>query len=85
MLVSFRDDMGEYCRAFAGTSESGIACRDDTGWKLQYAGAGTAAQSTDYRMASSTAAELLARVQDMAAGPALDAKGEAAAKEKGWR
>jgi hypothetical protein len=36
-------------------------------------------------MAGSPAAAVMARAQDMAAGPALTAKQEQAAQAKGWR
>jgi hypothetical protein len=85
ILLSFRDASGDYCRAFAGEAQSGIACRDDTGWRLQFEGEGSAAQGTDYRMAGAGAAEVLEQAQAMAAGPALDAEQEAAARAKGWR
>jgi len=49
------------------------------------AGAGAASQQGDYRMAGSSAAEIMARAQEMAAGPALSANEEQAAKAKGWR
>ncbi|WP_305096647.1 anti-sigma factor family protein [Croceibacterium aestuarii] len=85
VLVSFRDRDGDYCRAFSAAAQSGIACRDDTGWKLEFRGPGHVQSGTDYQMAGAENADLLARAQDMAAGPAFDAAAEAAAKEKGWR
>jgi hypothetical protein len=85
VLLSFRDDAGAFCRAFTGAEQSGIACRDETGWKLQLEGAGSAGQGTDYRMAGADAAEIMARAQEMAAGPALDAADERAARDSGWR
>jgi hypothetical protein len=83
VLLSFRDEAGAYCRAFAGTEQSGIACRDEDGWRLRFEGGGSAAQESDYRMAAS--AEVLERAQEMAAGPALDPAAEAEAKARGWR
>ena len=85
VLLSFRDEAGAYCRAFVGETQSGIACRDETGWKLEAEGAGGTGQGTDYRMASADAAEIMARAQEMAAGPALDAAEEARARAAGWR
>ena len=85
VLLSFRDEAGAYCRAFAGAEQSGIACRDDTGWRLRLEGQGARGQGTDYRMAGADAAEIMARAQEMAAGPALDAADERAARESGWR
>jgi hypothetical protein len=85
VLLSFRDEAGAFCRAFSGDEQSGIACRDDTGWKLQLEGQGARGQGTDYRMAGADAAEILARAQEMATGPALDAADEQAARASGWR
>jgi len=85
ILLSFRNGAGAYCRAFSGNTQSGIACRDTAGWRLDAAGASAAPQQGDYRMAGSSAAAIMARAQDMAAGPALTAEEEAAAKANGWR
>ncbi|QKG70105.1 anti-sigma factor [Erythrobacter mangrovi] len=85
ILLSFRNDAGRYCRAFSGKEGGGIACRDDEGWKLEALGKGSTTASTDYRMAGAGEAELLARAQEMAKGPALDAQAEASAKASGWR
>ena len=85
ILLSFRDQSGNYCRAFAGEAQSGIACRDAEGWRLVSEGDGAAAQTGEYRMAGASAAEVLERAQAMAAGPALDGAQELAAKARGWR
>jgi len=85
VLLSFRDEAGAYCRAFAGEAQSGIACRDEAGWKLQLEGEGAASQGTEYRTAGADAAQIMARAQEMAAGPALEAAGERAARASGWR
>ena len=85
ILLSFRDKSGSYCRAFAGEAQSGIACRDSEGWRLVTEGEGAAAQTSEYRMAGASAAEVLERAQSMAAGPALDGAQEQAAKARGWR
>ena len=85
ILLSFRDGEGAFCRAFAGEAQSGIACRDDEGWRMRMTGAGVSAQQGDYRMAGNPAAEVLERAQAMAAGPALDAAQERQARSRGWR
>lgn len=85
VLLSFRDEAGAYCRAFAGAEQSGIACREETGWKLRVEGEGASEQTTDYRMAGAGVAEILARAQKMASGPALDPAAEARARASGWR
>ncbi|SMC93088.1 hypothetical protein [Novosphingobium sp. B1] len=84
VLLSFRDGDGSFCRAYAASGASGIACRDDEGWKLQAAGQGEAQSGTEYRQAGSEGA-IMARAQAMAAGPALDAAEERAARDGGWR
>jgi len=85
ILLSFRDEAGAYCRAFAGEAQSGIACRDDAGWRLVMQAEGFAGPSGDYRMAGNPAAAVLERAQAMAAGPALDAAEERAARARRWR
>lgn len=85
VLLSFADKRGELCRAFASDARSGIACRDDSGWRIaKTMGAGDA-ETGEYRQAGSAEAALMTAVQDMAEGPALDASQEAAARAKGWR
>ncbi|MGE5953144.1 MAG: anti-sigma factor family protein [Qipengyuania vulgaris] len=85
VLLSFQDDSGRYCRAFSGGEGGGIACREDAGWKLEAVGKGSEAAATDYRMAGADDGDILARAQEMASGGALDAAGEARAREAGWR
>lgn len=85
ILLSFPNAKGELCRGFAGASRSGIACRDATGWRLERALGGVTAQGTDFRQAGSADAELMAAMQDMAAGAPLDTTAEEAARAKGWR
>lgn len=85
VLLSFRAQGGEFCRVFTGEDGGGIACRNAEGWRLETLGEGSAAASTDYRMAEASDAALLTRAQEMAQGPALDAAAEARAKAKGWR
>jgi hypothetical protein len=85
ILLSFRDQGGQYCRAFSGDAQSGIACKDATGWQLRATSSGASAESGAYKMAGSPAAAILARAQVMAAGPALTAEQEQAARTKSWR
>jgi hypothetical protein len=84
ILLSFRNGDSDICRAFSG-SEGGIACRDERGWKLEAIGEGSTGPGTDYRMAGASDSELLAKVQDIASGPALDAEAERRARANGWR
>ena len=85
ILLSFRDEAGAYCRAFAGEAQSGVACRDAEGWRLLMQGEGADGQGGEYRMAGSAATAVLERAQAMAEGPALDAAGERSARARGWR
>lgn len=85
ILLSFKNEGGEFCRAFSGGDASGIACRDSSGWQLRHSGAAGEQQGTEFRQAGNDEADLMAIVQEMAAGPALDEAEEAAAKEKGWQ
>lgn len=84
ILLSFRNREGEFCRAYSADDGSGIACRDQRGWRFEAQGTGAAGAQTDFRMAGSEA-ELLAAAQDMARGPALSAEEEKAASAAGWR
>lgn len=83
ILLSFQDKQGQYCRGFMGEARSGIACRDDDGWRLLKTLDGTESKRTEYRQAGS--AEIMTMVQDMAAGDALDAEQEARSAQLGWR
>ncbi|MBX7459711.1 anti-sigma factor family protein [Qipengyuania huizhouensis] len=85
VLLSFRTEEGQYCRAFSGSAGGGIACRDDEGWRLEVLGEGSEGATTDYRMAGAGDGEILALAQEMASGSALDAEGEKEARVRGWR
>lgn len=85
MLGSFRRASGDFCRVFSGAASSGIACKGETGWRIQALMPGGQAQASDYRQAGSTQAELMAMAQKMAAGEPLNAAQEVAARDRGWR
>ena len=86
ILLSFRDSGGQFCRGFSGASQAGIACRDESGWRLRKSvNAKPGPRSGEYRQAGSGEAEVLAAIQEMAAGPALDADAEREAMRHGWR
>jgi hypothetical protein len=84
VLLSFRNNVGEYCRAFSDLGSSGIACRDERGWRLEQRDDGEAGGKTDYRMAGSSSSSVLVIAQEMADGPALNADAEALAMQRGW-
>lgn len=83
ILLSFRNEDGEYCRAFSARAEYGIACREARGWQMRAQAEHSGRQTTEFRQAAT--ADIMGMVQDMAAGPALDAQGEEAARAAGWR
>ena len=84
ILLSFRDRQAAYCRVYATARQSGIACRDDHGWRLaQVFGTGTGDAAT-YRQAGSADADAMRAAQAMAEGGALDAKEEATARDRKW-
>jgi hypothetical protein len=84
VMLSFADKAGTLCRGFARADLSGIACREDGGWHLRIQRDGVDVSAADYRQASSVDSAVLAAAQEMAAGPALDAAHERAAKARGW-
>ncbi|VWX48743.1 anti-sigma factor [Novosphingobium sp. 9U] len=85
ILLSFRDAKGQFCRGFSNAAQSGIACRDEQGWRLRKVVGGAAQERGDFRQAGSADAEIMTAIQDLAQGPALDARGEQDARLAGWR
>jgi hypothetical protein len=85
ILLTFRDGEGSYCRAFAGSEESGIACRDAKGWRLRTQGEPASAQQGDYRMAAAPASSVLEAAQSLAVGAGLTAVEEKAVRQRHWR
>ena len=79
--LSFRDNVGRYCRSFESATIDGIGCRDGGRWQLEQTRRGQAL--SDYRQASSGA--LNAMVATMMAGDPLDAHAERMARNSGWR
>lgn len=84
VLLSFSDEAGTLCRGFARADLSGIACREDGGWHLRVQRDGIDVSATDYRQANSVDNAIMEAAQGMAAGPALDADAERAAKARDW-
>ncbi len=85
ILLSFRSKDGDLCRAYSGAKAGGVACREESGWRLHKVLQGSEGATGEYRQAGADNATLLAMVQDMAVGPALDSEQEAAAKPSGWQ
>jgi hypothetical protein len=85
ILLSFKSDDGRYCRGFESGATSGIACRSGGNWDLVQTRSGDSAESREYRQAGSSASQIMAAAQEMAAGGALDAEAERAARDSGWQ
>ena len=83
--VTFRDHSGRICRSFTQPASSGVACRSGDAWKVHGLYAAAEGQSADYRMAAGTDPQLAALIGSMIDGEPLDAAGERAAKDRGWR
>jgi hypothetical protein len=84
ILLSFRDGEGAYCRAYLGSDQGGIACKDKRGWHLVETVQGATNHTDDYRRAGSSSALLMEEVQAMADGAALNAEQEGEALDRGW-
>jgi hypothetical protein len=85
--VTFLAKSGEYCRTFTLRESAGLACRDGDRWRIHdLTQSGGAAQSGDYRTASSVLPPaILSAVQGQIVGDPLDRAGEQSARGAGWR
>lgn len=88
--VTFRDQAGEYCRTFIlreRTDLGGLACRTAGSWRIEATQAIVApAAAGAYRTAGEeTPPAVLEAMDQMIAGEPLDAAGERAARNAGWR
>lgn len=84
--LSFRAKDGNYCRSFAAGTAAGFACREDAQWRVRALNeAGAPAAGGEYRMAGSELPPaVLAAIDDVMEGEALDREQEQAAREHGW-
>lgn len=88
--ISFRSKSGEYCRTFTmrAPEVAGLACHAGDGWRLRVL-TGNVEQSVatgGYRQAASAMPPaVVVAVSDEILGEPLDAKAEAAARQRGWR
>lgn len=85
---SFRAETGEYCRSFAIARAAGLACREEGRWRVELLAVSevAAAPGESYRMAGAELPKPLREtIDDRIEGEPLDAAGEAAAVERGWR
>lgn len=83
--ISFAARDGGYCRSFKAGASAGLACRGGDGWRIPVL-RDVPAESGAYRQAGSAApAAVLEAIDERIEGAALDAAGERAARERGWK
>ena len=85
--ISFRHRDGRLCRSFTfrhGTSVAGLACRGRDDWKVEVL-ADAPVEAGELRAAASMPAPVARAVDTVIDGEPLDAAGEIAAREAGWR
>ena len=83
--ISFAARDGGYCRSFKAGASAGLACREGDGWRIPVL-RDVPAESGAYRQAGSAApAAVLEAIDERIEGAALDAAGERAARERGWK
>jgi hypothetical protein len=85
--LSFVAKDGRYCREFASGGQAGIACRGDSGWKVEAMVKDDAAQNSEggYATAGGGRAGLDQVYARLGAGDPLDAAGEKALIAHGWK
>lgn len=84
--LSFRSTGGDYCRTFVAGRVAGLACRDPDQWRLELLSTLPQAGTDAYRPAGAALpGVILEAVEARIEGDPLDAAGEAAALERGWR
>lgn len=84
--VSFVDKDGALCRSFTMRQSAGIACRGGDQWRLVMMTEATKGGPGDYRQAGSAMPPaVLEAIDARIAGTTLDAQGEQAAKQRGWK
>lgn len=86
--ISFRAKDGGYCRTFmraeGQNGVTGLACHEREGWAVRVASAARA-PSGSYQQAGSTAPAVMAMVDQLIDGEALDGEQERAARTHHWR
>jgi hypothetical protein len=83
--LTFRNKQGRLCRTFSGSAASGLACREGDDWRIEGLYGASGSGAGDYRMAAGPDPRVAALVEGMIEGEPLDAAGEAAAKQSGWK
>lgn len=82
--VSFARADGAFCRTFEGEALSGLACREQTGWRMVMTAPGVRGAQRDYRQAGNMSARIAETAQELMAGEPLDAPAERRARDSGW-
>jgi hypothetical protein len=84
--LTFQAKGGDYCRSFSTGTAAGFACREDGQWRVRALNeVGTQGTGGEYRMAGSALPPaVLAAIDDVMEGEALDRQQEIAARERGW-
>jgi hypothetical protein len=84
--VSFAARDGAYCRGFVMGASAGLACREGGQWRIPVLAEAEQEAAGGYRQAGSALPPaVLDAIDARIAGKPLDAAGEAAARERGWR
>lgn len=84
--VSFAARDGAYCRSFVMGSSAGLACREGGQWRIPVLAEAAPETTGGYRQAGSALpAAVLDAIDERIAGKPLDAKGEEAARSRGWQ
>ncbi|MES1199920.1 MAG: anti-sigma factor [Pseudomonadota bacterium] len=85
--LTFRDKDGDFCRTFQASQQAiaGLACRQDANWRVAIDLTNASAAGEVRQAGSSMPPEILSAIEQCIDGDALDAAGERAARERGWR
>ncbi|MFN3861609.1 MAG: hypothetical protein ACK4R2_09075 [Roseateles sp.] len=84
--ISFKARDGRYCRTFSTDTAAGLACREaDGAWALQQLATVAGTGQGMRQAASDLPPGVLAAVDGLMAGEALNAEQEKAARDAGWR
>ena len=85
VVLTFRNQQGEFCRSFEGKAASGVACRLGRDWRIAGFYPGDQTQHGDYRTAAAGDPRIMALVEDMIEGAPLDSSEERNARDSGWK
>ena len=84
--MCIRDRDGTLCRSFTVRRSAGLACRGGEQWKLVMLTEAGEGEAGEYRQAGSAMpSAVLEAIDARIAGTTLDAQGEQAAKQRGWK